>query len=868
MALIEFRSQQVQQITDLPGFTEIINRVGSGAVVNRDSAMRLGVVYSCVKTISDDLAGLPLNVLQKTKSGEVKKIKDHPTADKIKLSPNPETRAFSWKKTKIAHVLLNGNSYTLIERSILRPVKHLWPLDPDEVVVERVKNNNGSRGKIRYRVNDGYNVKYYNPENILHLKGFSWNGIVGDSLITNFACEQIGVGLSLDQFEAVFFKNGLNPGGVFTHPMSLGENKKGFIKAVKERFSGTKNRGMPMVLEDGMEFKPYEVKMVDQQFIELLKLNKVDICGMFGVPQSRISISDSNTNYNNSEQEQRRYYESGLLPWAIPDEQEMTLRLLTEQERKAGLYVKYNFDAFLRGDSKTRAEVNQIYHRMGVPLNTLLAKDDRNPVDGGDIGVVQISLAPIKDLGDIQKAKFGKKDPQKPKETKSRFPLLEMRSGNMTEDEKTIHGLVTIEKMFRDKIFKVFKRVIKAECDRLEDQIIYFYGVRADEDFIGWLDEFYKKFPADLKRDFAPVLHQYADLIRYESAKIVGGDPGLSKDMTGFINNYLDTYSLRHSGSSLGQIKGLVAATEPEDLLKVLTKRVNEWRESRPGKIADDEAIRVANAVAREKWRQLGVTKLKWVTQGSKACPFCKKLSGKIIGIRQAFLENGEILTGKDANGNFLRIKGKKSHPPIHKGCVCGIIPLTETRAVFHEAGADDFIRQRDQLPSHLSPFVTPYTAKQYENDNTKVFLSDSMFSGYGLTKDKELISVFSLPGAAQGRFAVDHAVKSGAAKLDCFDTKLVQFYNGFGFKEVNRLKWDAQYAPDGWNYDKFGKPDIVFMERKEKKSNPGSYKKSANKFKLKPGQTGNKGTKEFQDLADEYIKTTFGESVFDKLKE
>jgi HK97 family phage portal protein len=706
MAVIEFRSSgtAVQKLSDLPGFTEILTRAGSGAVVNRQSAMRLAAVYACVKVICDDLAGLPVHVFKKAKAGGVEKVTGHPAQQLVKLSPNSEMRAHVWKKTRTAHVLLNGNSYSFIERSALRHVKGIWLLDPDDTVLERVKDGSaGTRGRLRYRVLDGYNTKYYDPEDILHIKGFSWNGLVGDSVITNYAREQIGIGIELDQFEAAFFKNGLNPGGIFTHPHSLGKNKDSFIKGVKKRFGGSRHRGLPLILEDGMEFKPYEVKMVDQQFLELLKVNKVDICGMFGVPQSRISISDSNTNYNNTEQEQRRYYQSGLLPWAIPDEQEMTLRLLTDTERKAGMYIKYNFDAFLRGDSKTRAEVNQIYHRMGVPLNTLLAQDDRNPVDGGDVGMVQISMAPIKEIGEIQKAKFGKAagsgDQPDGKGSRSAHaggigPGEDAGHGDVVrwltrasdpekdlagETEPALKDLAALEKQFHSRLKSAAAALVKKECDQVEAGIKEFFGARADTDFILWLDTFYKTFSDDVKKDFGPVLQEYAKVVHQEAGRIVETGPGLTdefaEEMAGFVQEYLDTYAVRHTGSSLGQLKGLIAATDPEELHRVLTDRVQQWRDRRDQKIADDESIRVANAVARETWRHLGVTRLKWVTQGSAACPFCQQLAGRVVGIRKPFIDADEVLKGQDQEGNWMSIRGKKNHPPIHRGCVCAIVP-------------------------------------------------------------------------------------------------------------------------------------------------------------------------------------------------
>jgi HK97 family phage portal protein len=293
---------KIQQISDLPGFAELIaNNGGGGIPVNQTSAQRHTAVYACFKALSDDLAGLSVHIYQR-KDGKTRKATEHPAYNLVKLNPNPEMRAFYWYKARFLHAFSTGNSYTLIERSKLNPVKNLWPLDPGETSVVRDDVVSG-RGRIRYKVEDGFGrPKFYNPEDILHLKGYTWDGVVGQTAISDYAKSQIGIGLEMDQFQKAFFINGLNPGGIFTHPKSLGEkNKPSFMAALKKRFGGSKKRGIPMVLEDGMEFKPYEVKMADQQFIELLKLNKTDICGILGVPESRISISGSNTNYNNTE---------------------------------------------------------------------------------------------------------------------------------------------------------------------------------------------------------------------------------------------------------------------------------------------------------------------------------------------------------------------------------------------------------------------------------------------------------------------------------------------------------------------------------------------------------------------------------------
>ncbi|MFC9841322.1 hypothetical protein ACFVKB_47395 [Rhodococcus sp. NPDC127530] len=60
-------------------------------------------------------------------------------------------------------------------------------------------------------------------------------------------------------------------------------------------------------------------------------------------------------------------------------------------------------------------------------------------------------------------------------------------------------------------------------------------------------------------------------------------------------------------------------------------------------------------------------------------------------------------------------------------------------------------------------------------------------------------------------------AVAQGGRRLDCFDTVLPDLYSKAGFVAVARLRWNDDYAPDGWDYTTFrqfngGRPDVVFM--------------------------------------------------------
>jgi len=115
---------------------------------------------------------------------------------------------------------------------------------------------------------------------------------------------------------------------------------------------------------------------------------------------------------------------------------------------------------------------------------------------------------------------------------------------------------------------------------------------------------------------------------------------------------------------------------------------------------------------------------------------------------------------------------------------------------------------------------VTDYSEDDYKK--MKTFLSGDKKSGYAIkpkdmTEAKlrdELISVFSNE-KGRGKDILEHAVDVGKAKqLDAFDinNKLPSLY-GKEFKETSRYKFDPQYAPDDWNYNKLGTPDVIGME-------------------------------------------------------
>lgn len=133
-------------------------------------------------------------------------------------------------------------------------------------------------------------------------------------------------------------------------------------------------------------------------------------------------------------------------------------------------------------------------------------------------------------------------------------------------------------------------------------------------------------------------------------------------------------------------------------------------------------------------------------------------------------------------------------------------------KITFHTVSGEEFISSRDKLDNDLFAFLTPHTELDYKNKGTKLFLSEDLQSGFGVNPDGELISVFALE-RQRGKILVAEAMKQGATYLSCMGNHLLEMYSEFGFSSVEILKWDNQFAPKNWNYERFGTPNLYDMK-------------------------------------------------------
>lgn len=377
----------------------------SGKVVNEKTAMQMTAVYSCVRILSEAIAGLPLFVYKYGDDGSKDKYLDHPLWRVLHDEPNPEMTSFVFRETMMNHLLLMGNAYAQIIRNARGDVVALYPLMPDRMTVDR-----DSQGRLYYRYrkssDDAPEVSKNKPHDIilapsdvLHILGLGFDGLVGYSPIA-MAKNAVGLAIAAEEYGAKFFANGAAPGGVLEHPGTLKDPER-IRESWQSTFGGSANSNKIAVLEEGLKYTPIAISPEQAQFLETRKFQINEIARIFRVPPHMLADLEKSS-FSNIEQQSLEFVKYTLDPWVIRWEQAMNKSLLLDSEKRS-VFTKFNVDGLLRGDYASRMTGYATARQNGwMSANDIreLENLDRIPADlGGDLYLINGAMTKLQDAG-------------------------------------------------------------------------------------------------------------------------------------------------------------------------------------------------------------------------------------------------------------------------------------------------------------------------------------------------------------------------------------------------------------------------------------------------------------------------------------
>lgn len=375
----------------------------SGKPVNENTAMQMTAVYSCVRILSEAVAGLPLHVYKYNDSGGKEKDLSHPLYQLLHDEPNPEMTSFVFRETLMGHLLLWGNAYAQVIRNARGEVVALYPLMPNKMKVDR-----DSKGQLYYlyqRTQEdapaigSTSQVYLSPSDVLHIPGLGFDGLVGYSPIA-MAKNAIGLAIATEEYGAKFFANGAAPGGVLEHPGTIKDPQR-VKESWNSAYQGSGNAHKVAVLEEGMKYQAIGISPEQAQFLETRKFQINEIARIFRVPPHMLADLEKSS-FSNIEQQSLEFVKYTLDPWCVRWEQSMSRVLLSESE-KPQHFIKFNVDGLLRGDYASRMTGYATARQNGwMSANDIreLENLDRIPAEqGGDLYLINGAMTKLEDAG-------------------------------------------------------------------------------------------------------------------------------------------------------------------------------------------------------------------------------------------------------------------------------------------------------------------------------------------------------------------------------------------------------------------------------------------------------------------------------------
>jgi HK97 family phage portal protein len=148
---------------------------------------------------------------------------------------------------------------------------------------------------------------------------------------------------------------------------------------MRERFAESVRGRQPLVTGADWAYNAIAVNAEESQFLDTIKATATQIAAIYGVPAEMVGGDPGGSmTYANVEQSAINFATFTLRPWVTRIEQALSALMPRSQ------YVRFNVDAMIRTDMKSRYEVYQIARNIGAKnIDEIRALEDETPLPDG-----------------------------------------------------------------------------------------------------------------------------------------------------------------------------------------------------------------------------------------------------------------------------------------------------------------------------------------------------------------------------------------------------------------------------------------------------------------------------------------------------
>ena len=353
----------------------------------KEKALSEATYFACLKVLSESVGKLPLKLLQHQDNNGVINARGHPMYRIVHDRPNPYMTSTAFWSTVEQNRNHYGNAYVLIKGAGSKMT--LWILPSDEVEVwyddQKILSDIPD---IYYIYSHGGRLYQFGSEQILHFKtSNTFDGIKGIAVREQLKMTIDG-NIKSQKMLNNMYKSGFTAKAVVQYTSELSDKNLEKFKSKLEKFAGSdlddKETKNIIPIPIGTQLTPLNIKLADNQFVDVKKYSALQIASAFGIKPNQIGDYEKSS-YASAEAQQLSFYVDTLLYIIKQYEEELNYKLLTNEEITNGYYFKFNVAVILRADLKTQVDTlcQAISNFLYTP-NEARALLDMEAKEGGD----------------------------------------------------------------------------------------------------------------------------------------------------------------------------------------------------------------------------------------------------------------------------------------------------------------------------------------------------------------------------------------------------------------------------------------------------------------------------------------------------
>ena len=359
-----------------------------GIDLNTDERVLSEATYfACLKILSEAIGKLPLKLLRYNEKNGVVTMRKHPLYKILHERPNPYMTATSFWSTVEYNRNHWGNAYVWIQGAGKNMKLWILPSESVEVWYDDAKAL-ADQPDIYYLYSAGDKVYKFASEEILHFKSSnSLDGILGISVQDQLK-NTIGGSVKAQKMLNRMYESGFTAKAVLNYTGSLSDtNVETLVQGIENYAKGDlKDKGVENIIPIplGFNLTPLNVKLADNQFIEVKQYTSSQIAAAFGIkPYQYNDLTKSS--YASAEAQQLSFYVDTLLYIIKQYEEELNYKLLSAEEIHKGYHFKFNVAVILRADLATQINTLSVgVSNFIYTPNEARAMLDLEAKEGGD----------------------------------------------------------------------------------------------------------------------------------------------------------------------------------------------------------------------------------------------------------------------------------------------------------------------------------------------------------------------------------------------------------------------------------------------------------------------------------------------------